>query len=198
MLWCRLAVLYCRGSFAVPGIDWRRVIRLPLLRHLHILIALAKLSDCLLINDCTQVSSEKKDRERHQHIRHSIYIPSVSALFFIHSENTLLLTAPAIKQELTLSTFSRHPGSFLAHCMATASRRQGPLESWVSSLWSDKSSIERCVMRAAEMASAPGRESNNGWWKLNARTSKDEGWDSIRAASEWNERMVLWCEVIYD
>lgn len=115
-----------------------------------------------------------EDRERHQHIIHSIYTPSMSALFFIHSENTVLLMAP----------------------QQDASRQRGQLESWVSSLWPDKSSIERCVMRAAEMASAPGERATmeNGNW-THARTSKDEGWDSIKAASEPNERMVLWYAV---
>lgn len=111
MLWCCIDAQYCRGSFAVPGTDWCNRSEqgspffLFLCLHLHILMALTKLWDWLLINNCTQVISKEKtekDAEWYQHIIHSIYFYSqcVFALSFIPTVNTALLMEPMIKRDV--------------------------------------------------------------------------------------------------
>lgn len=109
------------------------------------------------------------DKETSTHS--SIYLcPCGSSVFPIQTVNSVLLMAPALKQELTLRAFSRRPD-----CMATASRQWGePLEGRVSSLWPDKSTKVLCVTRAAEIPSAPDER---GTMRDGNCTSKATDWD---------------------
>lgn len=76
---------------------------LPLHRHLHILIALAKLSDCLLINDCAQVSSAGKTEGQRQTLAHNtqyLFISPACLPFSLFAVKTLLLMAPPIRTHI--------------------------------------------------------------------------------------------------
>lgn len=97
-----------------------RFVFLLLCLHQHILMA--KLSDWLLINSCAQVSSAEKtegDRERHQHIIHSIYLypQRVCPFLYSHCKHCVVDgTSDKMRCRLILSAFTHHPGSFVSLC----------------------------------------------------------------------------------
>lgn len=121
-------------------------------------MALAKLSDRLLINRCAQVSSEdktKRDGEIHQHIVHSIYLYPQCVCPFAYSHYKHYVvddTSDKTRRQLISSAFIHYPGSFVSLCGPRRADDEGHLR--VSSLWPDKSRIEQRVIRAAEVASA--------------------------------------------
>lgn len=75
VLLCSIAEDHLPRLEPIAATGMSRVVSQLQCLHLHILMALAELSGCLLINSCAQVSSEEttEDRKRHRHIIHSIY-----------------------------------------------------------------------------------------------------------------------------
>lgn len=162
MLWCCLAVQYCQGSFAVPGTDWCGVdLSTTALTPTHLNSsgqAVRLPFDQWL---CSSIlSREDRGTETDIGTQHTvfIYIPSMPALFFIRSEDTVV--------DGTTDKNSHCLPLVITQLFSHTLHGWGPLESGVCSPWPDKSSIERGVMSVAEMASASGKRATmeDGKW----------------------------------